>query len=89
MEVRPEIAETVRMILREQVRISTDVDTLAEDADLFRAGLTSHASVNLMLALESVFDVEFPDEMLKRSTFETIGSICEAVAELQENEVAA
>ena len=89
MEVRPEIAENVRRILREQVRISTDVDALPEDGDLFRAGLTSHASVNLMLALESVFDIEFPDEMLKRSTFETIASICDAVAQLQESEVAA
>jgi len=89
VDVRPEIAESVRKILREQVRISTDVDALPEDADLFRAGLTSHASVNLMLALESVFDIEFPDEMLKRSTFETIASICEAVARLQESEMAA
>ena len=87
--MRLEIAETVRGILREQIRLSTDVDSLLEDADLFRAGLTSHASVNLMLALENVFDVEFPDEMLKRSTFETIASISEAIAQLQENEVAA
>ena len=39
---------------------------LAEDADLYEAGMTSHASVNVMLALEDAFDVEFPDRMLKR-----------------------
>ena len=26
--------------------------------------MTSHASVNLMLALENEFDIEFPDRML-------------------------
>ena len=37
--------------------------------------MTSHASVNVMLALEDAFDVEFPDEMLKRSVFESVASI--------------
>ena len=37
--------------------------------------MTSHASVNVMLALETAFDVEFPDAMLKRSVFESVRSI--------------
>ena len=37
-----------------------DAMVLAEDADLYQAGMTSHASVNVMLALEGEFDVEFP-----------------------------
>jgi acyl carrier protein len=45
--------------------------------------MTSHASVNLMLALEDHFDVEFPDRMLRRSVFESIDSIAAAVQELQ------
>ncbi len=88
-QAQPGIAAAVRTIIREQIRISTDVDALPVDADLFRSGLTSHASVNLMLALESAFDVEFPDEMLKRSTFESIESISEAIAELQDRGVGA
>ena len=40
-----------------------------------QAGMTSHASVNVMLALEDAFDVEFPDRMLKRSVFESIAAI--------------
>jgi acyl carrier protein len=42
--------------------------------------MTSHASVNVMLALEGEFDVEFPDEMLNRSAFSSIQAICQAVA---------
>ena len=35
-----------------------------------------------MLALEDAFDVEFPDEMLKRSVFETIANISGALRAL-------
>jgi acyl carrier protein len=44
--------------------------------------MTSHASVNLMLALEAAFDVEFPDSMLKRSVFQSVASITEALQTL-------
>jgi hypothetical protein len=35
-----------------------------------------------MLALESAFDIEFSDHMLKRSVFSSVASIRDAVAEL-------
>jgi len=44
--------------------------------------MTSHASVNLMLALEAAFDVEFPDAMLRRSVFQSVDSIATALSEL-------
>jgi acyl carrier protein len=78
----------VRTIVREHGRLAVDVDTVADDTSLFQVGLTSHASVNLMLALELSFDLEFPDAMLKRSTFESIASISDAVDSLRESEAA-
>jgi acyl carrier protein len=36
-----------------------------------------------MLALEDAFEVEFPDAMLKRSVFESIAAIAEALETLQ------
>jgi acyl carrier protein len=72
----------IRAILREHVRLSVDVDTLDADSDLYRAGMTSHASVNLMLALEDKYGVEFPERMLRRRTFETISAIRGAIQEL-------
>ncbi len=74
---------TIRQILTEQGRLSVDVATLSDDADLYQAGMTSHASVNIMLALEGEFDLEFPDRMLKRSVFESISSISDAIEELK------
>jgi len=74
--------DDIRQVLKDHGRLSTDATTLAEDADLYQAGLTSHASVNVMLALEGKFDIEFPDRMLKRGVFGSIASIGEAVEEL-------
>lgn len=76
------IIQDIRQILKDHGRLSVDPSTLAEDADLYQAGLTSHASVNVMLALEGKFDVEFPDRMLKRGVFGSIASIGEAITEL-------
>jgi acyl carrier protein len=82
------MTDRIRMIVKEHGRLPVDVDELADDADLFQAGMTSHASVNVMLALEDAFDLEFPDRMLKRSVFESIASIRAALEEL-DAEVAA
>jgi acyl carrier protein len=73
----------IREVLRDHGRLPVDVDSLDDRADLYQAGLTSHASVNVMLALEDAFDVEFPDRMLKRSVFETVADIAAALGELQ------
>ena len=72
----------IRRVLSEHARLPVDVDTLADETDLFASGMTSHASVNLMLALEDAFDLEFPDRMLTRAVFESIGSISAAIDEL-------
>lgn len=76
------MVERVRQIIRVHGRLPSDVDALDDDADLYQAGMTSHASVNLMLALEAAFDVEFPDAMLKRSVFQSVRSISEALETL-------
>lgn len=73
----------IREVLRDNARLPIDIDLVADDADLFQAGMSSHASVNVMLALEDAFDIEFPDHMLKRSVFGSIAGIAEAVDELQ------
>jgi acyl carrier protein len=74
--------DKIRTILKEHGRLSRDAEALAPEADLYQAGMTSHASVNVMLALEGEFDVEFPDHMLKRNVFNTIASIHAALDEL-------
>ena len=59
-----------------------EIKTLKDDSDLYLAGLTSLGTVNLMLALENQFDIEFPDSMLNRKTFASLESIAESIEEL-------
>lgn len=75
--------DDIRHVLAQHGRLPIDPATLADDADLYAAGMTSHASVNVMLGLEDFFDVEFPDRMLTRGVFESVASIAAALTELQ------
>lgn len=71
--------ESIREILAEHGRLPVDARTLDAEGDLYTAGLTSLATVGVMLALEDKFDVEFPESLLNRGTFRSIVSIAEAV----------
>ena len=77
----PATDRAVRRALAEHGRLTVDAWDVASTADLYALGLTSHATVNVMLAVESDLDVEFPDSVLNRSTFASVESIT-AAAEL-------
>lgn len=81
-ETTPTYEGRVRQTLADHARLPVDVASLQAYDDLFQAGMTSHASVNVMLAIEEEFDVEFPEEMLQKSTFESIEAICRSITEL-------
>jgi acyl carrier protein len=76
--------DSIRDTLRQHARLSVDVDAISDEADLYQAGMTSHATVNVMLALEQAFEIEFPDQMLRRSVFESIASMHAALQELRQ-----
>ena len=77
------MTDEIRTIVKQHGRLAADVDALAADTDLYEAGMSSHARINVMLALESHFDVELPDRMLTRSVFASIASIEAALTELR------
>ena len=66
---------TIRELLKKHAGLSINIDELAEGADLYAAGLSSFASVQLMLAIEEKFDIEFPDNLLNRKSFASIEAI--------------
>jgi acyl carrier protein len=74
--------KTVREILASHGKLPVEVDSLADEADLYAAGLSSFASVQLMLALEDQFDIEFPENRLNRKTFSSIAAISTAIDEI-------
>lgn len=74
--------DKIREIVARHSGLAIDVANIGESADLYEAGMTSFASVDLMLGLEEAFDVEFPDAMLTRKTFASLNAIAEAVTKL-------
>ena len=67
--------ETIRGLLTKFGSLPAAVDQIADDADLYAAGLSSFASVQLMLGIEETFDIEFPDNLLNRKSFASINAI--------------
>ena len=74
--------DQIRAILKENAHLSVSVDTLNDEQNLYDAGMSSHSTVNVMLALEDEFDVEFPARLLRRSVFSSVVNIRNAINEL-------
>jgi acyl carrier protein len=74
--------DTIRKLIDEHGRLSVPASSLPEDQDLYETGLTSFAAVQLMLGLEDTFEIEFPERMLNRRSFASIGSIAACLSEL-------
>jgi len=75
--------DRLREILSQHGRLSVPVEQLDDRSDLYQAGLTSLATVGLMLAIEDAFDIEFPDALLSRKTFRSIDALAVAIERLQ------
>jgi acyl carrier protein len=76
------VTARVRNVVAATTELGTDERPIADEASLWDAGMDSLASVRAMIAIESEFSVEFPDDMLNRQTFESVASIAAAVTSL-------
>lgn len=72
--------ETIRELLAKFGGLPVAVEDIADDADLYAAGLSSFASVQLMLGIEDTFEIEFPDNLLNRKSFASIVAIEKTVS---------
>jgi acyl carrier protein len=77
-----EIQARIRKVLGTLDILGADPNHLAAGDDLYEVGLRSLGAVRLLVALESEFEVEFPDSALHRGAFATIGGISETVGAL-------
>jgi len=75
--------DKVRKIVKDNSGLGLKFESVADGTNLYQSGMTSYASVVLMIALESEFGLEFPDGMLSRSVFESIDTIASAIESLQ------
>jgi D-alanine--poly(phosphoribitol) ligase subunit 2 len=74
--------DRVRTIIGSMNLLPVPIDGLSDQDNLFDAGMTSFGSVQLMLAVEEEFDIEFPNSLLTRKTFATVGGLAAAVEQL-------
>ena len=72
----------IRSVLATHARLASPIEAIGDDTDLYDAGMTSHASVTVMLALEDAFDIEFPELLLRKATFGSISAIRAALEQL-------
>jgi acyl carrier protein len=83
-KLKEQMKDRIRKIVAAHARLGLDLEKVEPSTNLYRAGMTSFASVALMIALENEFDLEFPDGMLSRNVFESIDSIAIAIESLQQ-----
>ena len=77
--------ETIQRLIDENKgSLSIAARNLPRDADLYRAGLTPFSAIQVMLALEKEFNIEFPKRMLNRQSMSSIDAIVARLCELQE-----
>ncbi len=76
---------TIRELLAKFGKLPVSVDQVADDADLYAVGLSSFASVQLMLGIEEAFDIEFPDNLLNRKSFASIAAIAKTVDQIKDS----
>jgi len=67
--------EIIRHALATYGHLTKSVGDIGDTDDLYQAGLSSHATVNVMLALEDELGIEFSDDLLSRDTFATIAAL--------------
>jgi acyl carrier protein len=79
-----EVRGRIRNIVKGHAGLGPNLH-IGDSTDLYRAGMTSFASVVLMIALEGEFDLEFPDVMLSRSVFESVDAIAGAIANVRQD----
>jgi acyl carrier protein len=71
--------QKIRELLAKHGALPVAIDQIADDTDLYAAGMSSFASVQIMLAIEEAFDLEFPDNLLNRKSFQSIAAITRTV----------
>ena len=74
--------DSVRRLIAAYGKLNADITDINDDSNLFDAGLTSLNTVNLMLAIEDEYDIEFDDDSLRRETFESVDAIMSVVSNL-------
>jgi hypothetical protein len=78
--------EIIRHAIDMKGNLRVAASLLAPWVNLYAAGLTPFAAIQVMLELEKELAIEFPDEMLRRENFSSISAILACVKQLSAEE---
>jgi len=76
---RDTVTEQVKIIVTEALHAQKMANQITEDTFLGNLGLDSLNIVDILLGIETEFDIAFDDEELDLSALETLGSLVEFV----------
>lgn len=74
--------EVIRDSVARNGRLKVAMDQVENHQDLFSVGLSSFAAVQIMMAVEEAFDVEFPQTMMSLKSFTSVNTIAGCLAQL-------
>lgn len=74
-----DVTTAIREVLHQHGKLIKNAADIGDGDDLYALGLASHATVNVVMALEDSLDIEIPDELLVKSTFSSIASMRSAL----------
>jgi acyl carrier protein len=80
--------QKLRAILSQWGDLALPVEQLTDHADLYAAGLSSLATVQLLMAIEEAFEIEMPLELLTGTLFQNIDTLYATVAAVCEQQTA-
>ena len=67
--------DLIREIIDARGLLPVAAQTIDPNANLYEAGLSPFAAIQVVLALEEALGVEFPKQMLRRRSFSSLNSI--------------
>ncbi|MFM0070212.1 acyl carrier protein [Paraburkholderia sediminicola] len=73
----------LRRILSETVCLDVPIETLSDSDDLYAAGLSSLGSVRVMMAIEDLFGIEIPGELITYDLFRSIDSLVNTIGQVR------
>ena len=79
--------DLIREIIDTRGLLPVAARTLAPNANLYDAGFSPFAAIQLTLALEEARGVEFPRRMLRRQSFSSLDSIAACLPAGEERKV--
>lgn len=80
MKYQNEIME----IIKDTINLTESVDHISLDTDLQNVGMDSLTFVRVVIEIENLFNVEFPDEKLIISQAGTVKKLCTIVMEVRD-----